>query len=97
MQCSYSEINGHVLANRGESSRTLFRVDHDDVHPLKRGLHTVASFVVLTASLSAMYFMVLVVSDMQETGTFLQNTSVATLDRDFKSAGHHVLPYSHDV
>ena len=97
MQCNYSEINGHVLAQRGSSRRPLSHVAHDYVHPLKQGLHMLASFVVLTTSLSAMYFTVLVVSDIQQADTFRQSASIASLDRDIQSPGHYDLAYSDDV
>ena len=85
MQCNYSEINGHVLAHRGTSRRPLSHVAHDYVHPVKQALHMLASFVVLTTSLSAMYFTTLVVSDIQQNDTFSHPSSMTQLERHFNA------------
>ena len=88
MQCNYSEINGHVLAHRGVSSRDFSHITHEKIHPLKQGLQMMASFIVLTSSLGLMYFTTLVVSDIQENDTFSNPSSMRQLERSFDALSH---------
>ena len=83
MQCNYSEINGHILSARGARG-TFSHLAHESTHPLKQGLHMLASLILLSSSLGLMYFTTLFVSDVQQHETFSQSVAMDALDRDFK-------------